>query len=404
MASSITNYSSFINVNFPTPGEDNDSQVFRDNFSRIQQGLNIAGQEISSLQINSVLASKENNFGDNIIKQARLQDCSVVVNDESSIIQEGSIKIDYRDGSYQRLSVNSGTHVLTILNWPGTESAGFLNLEIQSISLGSTYIVFSDSNIVNVGTDSQPFKLTDLNKEIFNVWSNGELGYTFVQHVTGGNVFNKNISLGNNNYITFDDDSIFIGDITTSTMAAKSSIVKTIIGRLDTGSTGTYYGIGSNNVDLHVASTNDVIIGRTLQANKIVVNNASLRPSASGSMTLGSSSATFTAVWASNGTIQTSDARKKVNVQESTLGLTFINDLVPKSYKYQGENQTRHGLIAQEVKAVIDQHGAEFAGWVESDDVDKTQHLIYSEFIAPLIKSVKELKTEIENIKKHLGL
>ena len=53
MASTITNYSSAINVQFPVAGMDNDSQGFRTNFSKIQSALTVASEEITSLQLAS---------------------------------------------------------------------------------------------------------------------------------------------------------------------------------------------------------------------------------------------------------------------------------------------------------------------------------------------------------------
>ena len=41
-----------INENFPVPGQDNDTQVFRDNFDTIKQSLRIAGEEITDLEDN----------------------------------------------------------------------------------------------------------------------------------------------------------------------------------------------------------------------------------------------------------------------------------------------------------------------------------------------------------------
>lgn len=52
MASTITNYSSTINVQFPIAGVDNDSQGFRTNFSQIQSAFSVAATEISNLQLN----------------------------------------------------------------------------------------------------------------------------------------------------------------------------------------------------------------------------------------------------------------------------------------------------------------------------------------------------------------
>ena len=51
MASTITNYSNAININFPIPGVDNDSQGFRTNFSKVQSALEVASAEISDLQL-----------------------------------------------------------------------------------------------------------------------------------------------------------------------------------------------------------------------------------------------------------------------------------------------------------------------------------------------------------------
>ena len=42
MSSTITTYSNQINKNFPVPGEDNDSQEFRTNFSNIQNAFTTA--------------------------------------------------------------------------------------------------------------------------------------------------------------------------------------------------------------------------------------------------------------------------------------------------------------------------------------------------------------------------
>jgi len=53
MASTITNYSSAINIQFPIAGADNDSQGFRTNFSQIQSALKVASTEISELQLKS---------------------------------------------------------------------------------------------------------------------------------------------------------------------------------------------------------------------------------------------------------------------------------------------------------------------------------------------------------------
>jgi hypothetical protein len=51
MISTITNYSNNIDTLFPVPGQDNDSQGFRDNFANIRQSLGIAADEINKLSL-----------------------------------------------------------------------------------------------------------------------------------------------------------------------------------------------------------------------------------------------------------------------------------------------------------------------------------------------------------------
>jgi hypothetical protein len=118
-------------------------------------------------------------------------------------------------------------------------------------------------------------------------------------------------------------------------------------------------------------------------------------------------------IYSNTGTIQTSDQRFKKDIESSNLGLDFINNLNPVSYKFiegskeivDGEyvsipgSRTHYGLIAQEVKEVLDQAGIEdFGGWVKLDlsDEDSDQALRYEEFISPLIKAVQELTARVQ--------
>ena len=98
-----------------------------------------------------------------------------------------------------------------------------------------------------------------------------------------------------------------------------------------------------------------------------------------------------------------SDARTKENIVTSDLGLNFINDLNPVKYNKIEGNRTHYGLIAQEVKSVLDAAGiVDFGGWVISDvtDPEGQQALRYEEFISPLIKAVQELTARVKAIEE----
>jgi len=116
-------------------------------------------------------------------------------------------------------------------------------------------------------------------------------------------------------------------------------------------------------------------------------------------------------IYSNTGTINSSDLRLKTNVENSLLGLDFINNLRPVSYKFiEGSRaedgsslpgqRTHWGLIAQEVQSVIEDAGVDFGGWVLLDktDSDSEQALRYEEFIAPLIKAVQELTARVKSL------
>jgi hypothetical protein len=117
-------------------------------------------------------------------------------------------------------------------------------------------------------------------------------------------------------------------------------------------------------------------------------------------------------------TVVTSDQNLKTDIQPSSLGLSFINLLEPVSYKFitgginystdeDGNSietpvpglRTHYGLIAQQVKEVLDNSGVEdFGGWVELED--STQGLRYEEFISPLIKAIQELTERVAQLEQ----
>ena len=137
------------------------------------------------------------------------------------------------------------------------------------------------------------------------------------------------------------------------------------------------------------------------------VYSAGCRPTDDDEKDLGSGSYRWDDVHATNGTIVTSDIRLKENIQPMTLGLDFINDLNPVTYKWikKKENkrdQTHYGIIAQEVLETLKKHGIDsiddFGGvhW----DGETYYGARYTEFVPILMKAVQELSAEIKELKE----
>ena len=111
---------------------------------------------------------------------------------------------------------------------------------------------------------------------------------------------------------------------------------------------------------------------------------------------------------------RTSDGRLKRNVNDMSLGLSFVNKLRPVSYQwkpsyevpqelvtqYNEQNKmdlgvVMHGFIAQEVKAALDEVGSTYTCGVWSEGSDGTQAVSREMFIMPLVKAVQELSAQV---------
>ena len=166
---------------------------------------------------------------------------------------------------------------------------------------------------------------------------------------------------------------------------------------------------------------------RIQQNGQIYLSNCTdFYPLSDNSTGLGGAVNRWTAVYAANGTIQTSDSRQKTSVVDAQLGANFIKALRPVSYKWieggkrhTGEydennnwvyetvpgQRTHWGFIAQEVKQAVDDAGVDFGGWVltDKDNPDSEQALRYDQFIAPLTKALQEAIAKIETLEQRLS-
>ncbi len=93
-----------------------------------------------------------------------------------------------------------------------------------------------------------------------------------------------------------------------------------------------------------------------------------------------------------------SDRRLKRDIQDSDLGLDFIEKLRPVSYYLKkGKQQQSYGFIAQEVETALGKTGTSMVS--QEDDAMKTYELDYPELIAPLVKAVQQQQQEIADRK-----
>ena len=166
---------------------------------------------------------------------------------------------------------------------------------------------------------------------------------------------------------------------------------------------------GANNAYLYSVG-NDFVIGNSTNDKSLIfyttnsnnnvermrITTAGLIPGQDNAYTAGSSSNRWSAVWAVNGMIQTSDVRLKKNIQPLQYGLKEVMAMHPVSYDWKdntGSNKV--GLIAQEVKTIVPQV-------VSGDETKETLGLNYSELVPVLINAIKELKADLDETRKKL--
>lgn len=124
------------------------------------------------------------------------------------------------------------------------------------------------------------------------------------------------------------------------------------------------------------------------------------------------------------GSVQSrSDARDKIDIKDTDLGLDFLKLLRPVDYRfdyrdsyihtdYDGNiisskkdgsragTRYHHGLIAQEVAAVLEQHNIDFGGYQDHSisGGGDVKSIGYQEFISIIIKAIQELDKKIEGM------
>jgi len=203
--------------------------------------------------------------------------------------------------------------------------------------------------------------------------------------------------------------------------------------------------IGSNAGDTIVSNTNDngynVCIGYSSDGRSGSDNSIFIGPSAIsgvddarwefvlGSAISGQGGSTFTF---GKGTTDTSidlgttswtnpsDQRYKKDIETSTCGLSFIDDLRPVTFKFKTKGELDsslygyekdstestghtdgfvHGFIAQEIKTTIDNH-SEYKGdelWKKGLDSQSNRQRISKESLIPiLVKAVQELSAKVK--------
>ena len=177
----------------------------------------------------------------------------------------------------------------------------------------------------------------------------------------------------------------------------------------------------NNATRLAIAATGEIGIGTTTLPEKLNVAG-NIAPSVNNTYDLGTSLKRWDDVYATNATIQTSDARSKEDIETLPYGLDLITALRPVQFKWKDhaveveeENDTgeiqkqqvkvthsrlHFGLVAQEVAALLETSNIptnNFAALVHDAKTD-SYGMRYGELIPLLIKGLQEITERVKHL------
>jgi hypothetical protein len=286
------------------------------------------------------------------------------------------------------------------------------------VDSGDCVVIGYEAGVDMDSSGSTPQKCTYIGNYAGKALDDGSLntavGYNAMKGGTGGNSCTNNVAVG---YRAM--TAIITGDSNTA-LGSDSAY------SIDSG--GQNVCIGANAGAAITSGGANTCVGNDTdadgdQGNQIAIGNSAITAGANRGR-WGNSSVTTNNIQ-TDWTVD-SDRRIKDDIKDSSLGLSFINSLKPrtfikihpadypeplleKRYKSGGynydddkneiirdefEEKVWNGLIAQEVKESMDSLGVDFSGWGEENN--GKQGVTYSTLVMPLIKAVQELSAKVK--------
>ena len=287
---------------------------------------------------------------------------------------------------------------------------------ITGTSINSVF--YSGSDTITIGMSDVGFRI---NVDADGVSANAKLlhnGLTFsVDKITRATYGKDGVSIGSG--FSADKD----GAVTCSTINKGVPITSKNI-----GSQSVSYADSTGSTS-YATSAGSAGSAGSLDGKVYVSSNGNLRPSSDLGGSCGTDGsqggARWTSVWALNGVIQTSDARKKANIKplsDDERFIKFAKLIVPYTYQMtEGASGRYHvGFIAQRIEEAMNECGIsdmEFAGLIKnpiyaemlkdedgneldefdmnSKVVDYSYSLRYDEFIPLLLLKIKDLENKV---------
>ena len=170
---------------YPTAGQDNSSQGFRDNFSATKNNFTEAKTEIESLQTNKASLNASSDFADNEVTRAKFKDTSETIYAHGTT--GGAITLNHGNGHYQTITTNASV-TLSFTNWPATATLGKIILDVTCASVAHTLTIPSAvmvaDNVTGGDGSSDTITFPDTKRFLYEFLTT-DAGTTILMHQVG---------------------------------------------------------------------------------------------------------------------------------------------------------------------------------------------------------------------------
>jgi hypothetical protein len=175
---SLINFAA-INENFPVAGQDNDTQVFRDNFDTIKTNFSAAKTEIEDLQDNVSRTDTTSDFNYNIVTTVTLQDAVLLKRDYGAAIVAATQEVSFKQALYHIIKFGTNC-AIELIDFPVNEvdvlgfgSCGKITLELYGDGTARTLSFTPTGTTVFKKSSGFPGTLTvtsATNPVIIEIW------------------------------------------------------------------------------------------------------------------------------------------------------------------------------------------------------------------------------------------
>jgi hypothetical protein len=348
---------------------------------------------------------KNTAIGDNTLKSNTTSDDNTAVG--ANALTNNTASENTAVGSAALLANTSGTLNTAV----GRQAMRYTTTGDYNTAVGGYALLLNTT-----GENNSAFGYNALSANISGNYNTGIGRYSLFSNTVG----HRNTALGRSSLVTntTGSDNVSVGELSLASNVSGDNNVAVGKSALGNNTASNNTAVGMEALYANTSGANNTAVGYNALASTNYYNTTGLgyQSAVTGNdqVQLGDSSTT-TYVY---GTVQNrSDERDKADIQDTQLGLDFINKLRPVEYKWDmredyrqndekledlvhdgthKRNRKHQGFIAQEVKQVIDETGIDFAGYQDHSvsGGEDVLSLGYDEFIAPMVKAIQTLSEQ----------